>query len=121
MLVYSTLFEREGISMKEITIKRKDRNIDVIKEKMLEILDEYEEAKEENNEDTMIKLEGYFNKQKALMEDSKEYFDSYDTDDMKMQANYDTDIDNVREAKYILAGKKGYEESLYLENLKNNS
>jgi len=32
--------------MKEITIKRKDRNIDVIKEKMLEILDEYEEAKE---------------------------------------------------------------------------
>ena len=42
MLVYSTLFEREGISMKEITIKRKDRNIDVIKEKMLEILDEYE-------------------------------------------------------------------------------
>ena len=28
--------------MKEITIKRKDRNIDVIKEKMLEILDEYE-------------------------------------------------------------------------------
>lgn len=32
--------------MKEINIKRKDRNIDVIKEKMLEILDEYEEAKE---------------------------------------------------------------------------
>ena len=31
--------------MKEINIKRKDRNIDVIKEKMLEILDEYEEAK----------------------------------------------------------------------------
>ena len=46
--------------MKEINIKRKDRNIDVIKEKMLEILDEYEEAKEENNEDAMIKLEGYF-------------------------------------------------------------
>lgn len=102
--------------MKEITIKRKDRNIDVIKEKMLEILDEYEEAKEENNEDTMIKLEGYFNKQKALMEDSKEYFDSYDTDDMKMQANYDTDIDNVREAKYILAGKKGYEKNSDLYN-----
>ena len=97
--------------MKEITIKRKDRNIDVIKEKMLEILDEYEEAKEENNENAMIKLEGYFNKQKALMEDSKEYFDSYDTDDIKMQANYDTDIDNVREAKYILAGKKGYEKN----------
>ena len=77
--------------MKEINIKRKDRNIDVIKEKMLEILDEYEEAKEENNEDAMIKLEGYFNKQKALMEDSKEYFGSYDTDDIKMQANYDTD------------------------------
>lgn len=102
--------------MKEITIKRKDRNIDVIKEKMLEILDEYEEAKEENNEDTMIKLEGYFNKQKALMEDSKEYFDSYDTDDIKMQANYDTDIDNVREAKYILAGKKGYEKNSDLYN-----
>lgn len=102
--------------MKEITIKRKDRNIDVIKEKMLEILDEYEEAKEENNEDTMIKLEDYFNKQKALMEDSKEYFDSYDTDDMKMQANYDTDIDNVREAKYILAGKKGYEKNSDLYN-----
>ena len=102
--------------MKEITIKRKDRNIDVIKEKMLEILDEYEEAKEENNEDTMIKLEGYFNKQKALMEDSKEYFDSYDTDDIKMQANYDTDIDNVREAKYILAGKKGYEKNSELYN-----
>lgn len=102
--------------MKEITIKRKDRNIDVIKEKMLEILDEYEEAKEENNEDAMIKLEGYFNKQKALMEDSKEYFDSYDTDDIKMQANYDTDIDNVREAKYILAGKKGYEKNSDLYN-----
>ena len=102
--------------MKEINIKRKDRNIDVIKEKMLEILDEYEEAKEENNEDAMIKLEGYFNKQKALMEDSKEYFDSYDTDDMKMQANYDTDIDNVREAKYILAGKKGYEKNSDLYN-----
>ncbi len=81
--------------MKEINIKRKDRNINVIKEKMLEILDEYEEAKEENNEDAMIKLEGYFNKQKALMEDSKEYFDSYDTDDIKMQANYDTDIDKL--------------------------
>lgn len=102
--------------MKEINIKRKDRNIDVIKEKMLEILDEYEEAKEENNEDAMIKLEGYFNKQKALMEDSKEYFDSYDTDDIKMQANYDTDIDNVREAKYILAGKKGYEKNSDLYN-----
>ena len=97
--------------MKEINIKRKGRKIDVIKEKMLEILDEYEEAKEENNENAMIKLEGYFNKQKALMEDSKEYFDSYDTDDIKMQANYDTDIDNVREAKYILAGKKGYEKN----------
>lgn len=102
--------------MKEINIKRKYRNIDVIKEKMLEILDEYEEAKEENNEDAMIKLEGYFNKQKALMEDSKEYFGSYDTDDIKMQANYDTDIDNVREAKYILAGKKGYEKNSDLYN-----
>ena len=56
--------------------------------------------KEENNEDAMIKLEGYFNKQKALMEDSKEYFDSYDTDDIKMQANYDTDIDNVRNSSF---------------------
>ena len=102
--------------MKDINIKRKGRNIDVIKEKMLKILDEYEEAKEENNEDAMIKLEGYFNKQKALMEDSKEYFDLYDTDDMKMQANYDTDIDNVREAKYILAGKKGYEKNSDLYN-----
>ena len=57
MLVYSTLFEREGISMKEINIKRKDRNIDVIKEKMLEILDEYEEAKEENVIDIEAKPE----------------------------------------------------------------
>ena len=102
--------------MEEITIKRKDRNIDVIKEKMLEILDEYEEAKEGNNENAMIKLEGYFNKQKALMKDCKEYFDSYNTDDMKMQANYDTDIDNVREAKYILAGKKDYEKNSDLYN-----
>lgn len=108
--------------MEEITIKRKDRKFDIIKEKMLEILDNYEEAKEQNNEEAMLKLEKYFNKQKSLMESSKEYFDSFDESDMKMQANYDTDIEKVKEAKYTLSGKKGYEKNNNLyDNLMNST
>ena len=96
--------------MEKVKIARKDMSISKISEKILKISEEYEKAKKENNKDIMEKLQKEYEYQKAVLNASENFFAKYDEEEMKDKANYSSDEEEVRRAKWILKNKKEYQD-----------
>ena len=96
--------------MEKVKIARKDMSISKISEKILKISEEYEKAKKENNKDIMEKLQKEYEYQKAVLNASENFFAKYDEKEMKDKANYSSDEEEVKRAKWILKNKKEYQD-----------
>lgn len=96
--------------MKKVKIAHRDMSISKISEKILKISEEYEKAKEENNKELMEELKKEYEYQKAVLNASENFFAKYDEKEMKDKANYSSDEEEVKRAKWILKNKKEYQD-----------
>lgn len=96
--------------MKKVKIAHRDMSISKISEKILKISEEYEKAKEENNKELMEELKKEYEYQKAVLNASENFFAKYDAKEMKDKANYSSDEEEVKRAKWILKNKKEYQD-----------
>lgn len=96
--------------MEKVKIARKDMSISKISEKILKISEDYEKAKKENNKDIMENLQKEYKYQKAVLNASENFFAKYDEKEMKDKANYSSDEEEVKRAKWILKNKKEYQD-----------
>ena len=96
--------------MKKVKIAHRDMSISKISEKILKIGEEYEKAKEENNKELMEELKKEYEYQKAVLNASENFFAKYDAKEMKDKANYSSDEEEVKRAKWILKNKKEYQD-----------
>ena len=96
--------------MKKVKIAHRDMSISKISEKILKISEEYEKAKEENNKELMEELKKEYEYQKAVLNASENFFAKYDKREMKEKANYSSDEEEVKRAKWILKNKKEYQD-----------
>lgn len=96
--------------MKKVKIAHRDMSISKISEKILKISEEYEKAKEENNKELMEELKKEYEYQKAVLNASENFFANYDAKEMKDKANYSSDEEEVKRAKWILKNKKEYQD-----------
>ena len=81
-----------------------------VSEKILKISEEYEKAKEEDNKELMEELKKEYEYQKAVLNASENFFAKYDEKEMKDKANYSSDEEEVKRAKWILKNKKEYQD-----------
>ena len=77
------------------------------------IYDGLEKAKEENNKELMEELKKEYEYQKAVLNASENFFANYDAKEMKDKANYSSDEEEVKRAKWILKNKKEYQDKDY--------
>ena len=96
--------------MKKVKIAHRDMSISKISEKILKISEEYEKAKEEDNKELMEELKKEYEYQKAVLNASENFFAKYDEKEMKDKANYSSDEEEVKRAKWILKNKKEYQD-----------
>ena len=96
--------------MEKVKIARKDMSISKISEKILKISEDYEKAKKENNKEIMENLQKEYEYQKAVLNASENFFAKYDEKEMKDKANYSSDEEEVKRAKWILKNKKEYQD-----------
>lgn len=96
--------------MKKVKIAHRDMSISKISEKILKISEEYEKAKEEDNKELMEELKKEYEYQKAVLNASENFFAKYDEKEMKDKANYSSDEEEVKRAKWILKSKKEYQD-----------
>lgn len=96
--------------MEKIKIAHNDMSISKISEKILEISEDYEKAKEEDNKELMEELQKEYEYQKAVLNASENFFAKYDAKEMKDKANYSSDEEEVKRAKWILKNKKEYQD-----------
>lgn len=96
--------------MKKVKIAHRDMSISKISEKILKISEEYEKAKEDNNKKLMEELKKEYEYQKAVLNASENFFAKYDEKEMKDKANYSSDEEEVKRAKWILKNKKEYQD-----------
>ena len=96
--------------MKKVKIAHRDMSISKISEKILKISEDYEKAKEEDNKELMEELKKEYEYQKAVLNASENFFAKYDEKEMKDKANYSSDEEEVKRAKWILKNKKEYQD-----------
>lgn len=96
--------------MEKVKIARKDMSISKISEKILKISEDYKKAKEDNNKKLMEELKKEYEYQKAVLNASENFFAKYDEKEMKDKANYSSDEEEVKRAKWILKNKKEYQD-----------
>lgn len=96
--------------MKKVKIAHRDMSISKISEKILKISEDYEKAKEEDNKELMEELQKEYEYQKAVLNASENFFAKYDEKEMKDKANYSSDEEEVKRAKWILKNKKEYQD-----------
>ena len=96
--------------MEKVKIARKDMSISKISEKILKISEDYEKAKKENNKEIMENLQKEYEYQKAVLNASENFFAKYDEKEMKDKANYSSNEEEVKRAKWILKNKKEYQD-----------
>ena len=96
--------------MEKVKIARKDMSISKISEKILKISEDYEKAKKENNKEIMENLQKEYEYQKAVLNASENFFAKYDEKEMKDKANYSSNKEEVKRAKWILKNKKEYQD-----------
>ena len=96
--------------MKKVKIAHRDMSISKISEKILKISEDYEKAKEEDNKELMEELKKEYEYQKAVLNASENFFARYDEKEMKDKANYSSDEEEVKRAKWILKNKKEYQD-----------
>lgn len=96
--------------MKKVKIAHRDMSISKISEKILKISEDYEKAKEEDNKDLMEELKKEYEYQKAVLNASENFFAKYDEKEMRDKANYSSDEEEVKRAKWILKNKKEYQD-----------
>lgn len=96
--------------MKKVKIAHRDMSISKISEKILKISEDYEKAKEEDNKELMEELKKEYEYQKAVLNASENFFAKCDEDEMKEKANYSSDEEEVKRAKWILKNKKEYQD-----------
>lgn len=96
--------------MEKVKIARKDMSISKISEKILKISEDYKKAKEDNNKKLMEELKKEYEYQKAVLNASENFFAKYDKREMKEKANYSSDEEEVKRAKWILKNKKEYQD-----------
>ena len=96
--------------MEKVKIARKDMSISKISEKILKISEDYEKAKKENNKEKMENLQKEYEYQKAVLNASENFFAKYDEKEMKDKANYSSNEEEVKRAKWILKNKKEYQD-----------
>lgn len=96
--------------MKKVKIAHRDMSISKISEKILKISEEYEKAKEEDNKELMEELKKEYEYQKAVLNASENFFAGYNEKEMKDKANYSSDEEEVKRAKWILKNKKEYQD-----------
>lgn len=102
--------------MKKVKIAHRDMSISKISEKILKISEGYEKAKEEDNKELMEELTKEYEYQKAVLNASENFFAKYDEKEMKDKANYSSDEEEVKRAKWILKNKKEYQDKEDLFN-----
>ena len=95
--------------MEKVKIARKDMSISKISEKILKISEDYKKAKEDNNKKLMEELKKEYEYQKAVLNASENFFAKYDEKEMKDKANYSSDEEEVKRAKWIRKNKKEYQ------------
>ena len=96
--------------MEKVKIARKDMSISKISEKILKISEDYEKAKKENNKEIMENLQKEYEYQKVVLNASENFFAKYDEKEMKDKANYSSNEEEVKRAKWILKNKKEYQD-----------
>lgn len=96
--------------MKKVKIAHRDMSISKISEKILKISEDYEKAKEEDNKELMEELKKEYEYQKAVLNASENFFAKYDEKEMRDKANYSSDEEEVKRAKWILKNKKEYQD-----------
>ena len=96
--------------MKKVKIAHRDMSISKISEKILKISEDYEKSKEEDNKELMEELKKEYEYQKAVLNASENFFAKYDEKEMKDKANYSSDEEEVKRAKWILKNKKEYQD-----------
>ena len=96
--------------MKKVKIAHRDMSISKISEKILKISEDYEKAKEEDNKELMEELTKEYEYQKAVLNASENFFAKYEEKEMKDKANYSSDEEEVKRAKWILKNKKEYQD-----------
>ena len=96
--------------MKKVKIAHRDMSISKISEKILKISEDYEKAKEEDNKKLMEELKKEYEYQKAVLNASENFFAKYDEKEMKDKANYSSNEEEVKRAKWILKNKKEYQD-----------
>lgn len=96
--------------MEKVKIAHRDMSISKISEKILKISEDYEKAKKENNKEIMENLQKEYEYQKAVLNASENFFAKYDEKEMKDKANYSSNEEEVKRAKWILKNKKEYQD-----------
>ena len=96
--------------MEKVKIAHRDMSISKISEKILKISEDCEKAKKENNKEIMENLQKEYEYQKAVLNASENFFAKYDEKEMKDKANYSSNEEEVKRAKWILKNKKEYQD-----------
>lgn len=96
--------------MEKVKIARRDMSISKISEKILKISEDYEKAKEENNEELMEELQKEYEYQKSVLNASENFFAKFNEKEESDKANFSSDEEEVKRAKWILKNKKEYQD-----------